>query len=354
MKTKRLLISLVAVLTIGVLALALVACDPKAPAGENDAAAVGSNTHTIGYAVASAASMMSASGGSASAASAAADNSAYGEISGEINASSSFMLKKIAEQIEAIEDFIDRSSVVVKTEISDRTDFSHKLTISAVSALTGEADEYVLYYNTHLLADDDDDDDDIDLESESEYRLDGILFQGDKEFEISGEMEIESEGDENEQEFSMTASDSLGNMIRLEQEFSTETGEIEEELNYEVYILGFKVYSFSLEFETDEDGEELVVRSNTLGVDEIDELFGTEIRYSRGVNAAGNKCVKVDIMKSVAGVKLRAGLDVYYIAGAETGELTIGYTARGGADWNDLYEALFGAEEAPAEGTWTA
>ena len=97
-----------------------------------------------------------------------------------------------------------------------------------------------------------------------------------------------------------------------------------------------------------------MVRSNTLGVDEIDELFGTEIRYSRGVNAAGNKCVKVDIMKSVAGVKLRAGLDVYYIADAETGELTIGYTARGGADWNDLYEALFGAEEAPAEGTWTA
>ena len=223
-----------------------------------------------------------------------------------------------------------------------------------VSALTGEADEYVLYYNTHLLADDDDDDDDIDLESESEYRLDGILFQGDKEFEISGEMEIESEGDENEQEFSMTASDSLGNMIRLEQEFSTETGEIEEELNYEVYILGVRVYSFSLEFETDEDGEELVVRSNTLGVDEIDELFGTEIRYSRGVNAEGNKCVKVDIMKSVAGVKLRAGLDVYYIADAETGELTIGYTARGGADWNDLYEALFGAEEAPAEGTQTA
>ena len=75
MKTKRLLISLVAVLTIGVLALALVACDPKTPAGENDTAAVGSNTPTIGYAVASAASMMSASGGSSSAASAAARTS---------------------------------------------------------------------------------------------------------------------------------------------------------------------------------------------------------------------------------------------------------------------------------------
>ena len=188
------------------------------------------------------------------------------------------------------------------------------MVITANSALTGENDTYTLYYNTKLVASETETDDDtLDIETEEEYTLQGILVNGEEEFTVSGEMEIESEGDENGQEFSMVASDSFGNQIRFSQEFSTEGNEIEEELNYEFWVLGVKVYAFSVEFETDEDGEELVVKSNTTGIENIDSLFGTEVRYKRTVDEQGRKCVNVKVSKNIAGIKLQAQAKVYYM-----------------------------------------
>ena len=254
---KKILLSLVAVLAISAMVVALVACDPDNK--NDDTAKVGSNAYTIGYSAASAAAMMNAQQ-SATASAAAQNGNSFGFTHrGEITAESSEMLQEIAQQIKAIEEFIDRSSVQIKEEVSDRTDFTHKMVITANSALTGENDTYTLYYNTKLVASETETDDDtLDIETEEEYTLQGILVNGEEEFTVSGEMEIESEGDENGQEFSMVASDSFGNQIRFSQEFSTEGNEIEEELNYEFWVLGVKVYAFSVEFETDEDGEELV------------------------------------------------------------------------------------------------
>ncbi len=341
---KKILLSLVAVLAISAMVVALVACDPD---NKNaDTAKVGSNAYTIGYSAASAAAMMTAQQ-SATASAAAQNGNSFGFTHrGEITAESSEMLQEIAQQIKAIEEFIDRSSVQIKEEVSDRTDFTHKMVITANSALTGENDTYTLYYNTKLVASETETDDDtLDIETEEEYTLQGILVNGEEEFTVSGEMEIESEGDENGQEFSMVASDSFGNQIRFSQEFSTEGNEIEEELNYEFWVLGVKVYAFSVEFETDEDGEELVVKSNTTGIENIDSLFGTELRYKRTVDEQGRKCVNVKVSKNIAGIKLQAQVKVYYIA-SEEGDITLGYEVAGNTDWNELYTLIFGEQNA--------
>lgn len=341
---KKILLSLVVVLAISAMVVALVACNPdKNP---DDAAKVGSNAYTIGYSAASAAAMMNAQQGATASASAQNGNSFGFSHSGEITAESSEMLQEIAQQIKAIEEFIDRSSVQIKEEVSDRTDFTHKMVITANSALTGENDTYTLYYNTKLVASETETDDDtLDIETEEEYTLQGILVNGEEEFTVSGEMEIESEGDENGQEFSMVASDSFGNQIRFSQEFSTEGNEIEEELNYEFWVLGVKVYAFSVEFETDEDGEELVVKSNTTGIENIDSLFGTEVRYKRTVDEQGRKCVNVKVSKNIAGIKLQAQAKVYYIV-SEEGDITLGYEVAGNTDWNELYTLIFGEQNA--------
>lgn len=341
---KKILLSLVAVLAISAMIVALVACDPDNK--NDDTAKVGSNAYTIGYSAASAAAMMNAQQ-SATASAAAQNGNSFGFTHrGEITAESSEMLQEIAQQIKAIEEFIDRSSVQIKEEVSDRTDFTHKMVITANSALTGENDTYTLYYNTKLVASETETDDDtLDIETEEEYTLQGILVNGEEEFTVSGEMEIESEGDENGQEFSMVASDSFGNQIIFSQEFSTEGNEIEEELNYEFWVLGVKVYAFSVEFETDEDGEELVVKSNTTGIENIDSLFGTEVRYKRTVDEQGRKGVNVKVSKNIAGIKLQAQVKVYYIVSEES-DITLGYEVAGNTDWNELYTLIFGEQNA--------
>lgn len=344
---KKILLTMTVVLAISAMIVALVACNPDG--NKDDAAKVGSNAYTIGYSAASAAAMMNAQQGAVASASAQNGNGFGFTHRGEITAESSEMLQEIAKQIKSVEEFIDRSSVQIKEEISDRTDFTHKMVITANSALTGENDTYTLYYNTKLVASETEvDDDDLDIETEEEYTINGILVNGEEEFTVSGEMEIESEGNENEQEFSMVASDSFGNEIRFSQEFSTEGNEIEEELNYEFYVLGVKVYAFSIEFETDEDGEELVVKSNLsdfVGVDLPNGIAGLEIRYKRTVDEQGRKCVNVKVSGTVMGIKTRAMVKVYYDV-KESGEMVLGYEVAGDADWNALYELIFGEEDA--------
>lgn len=340
---KKILLSLVVVLAISAMVVALVACNPDKHT--DDAAKVGSNAYTIGYSAASAAAMMNAQQGATASASAQNGNSFGFSHSGEITAESSEFLQEIAAQVKSVEEFIDRSSVQIKEEISDRTDFTHKMVITANSALTGENDTYTLYYNTKLVASETEaDDDDLDIETEEEYTISGVVVNGENEFEINGGMEIESEGDENEQEFYMTAY--LGELrLELEQEFSTEGNEIEEELCYTFYgPNNTKLYSFSVEFETDEDGEELVVKSDLIeGISP--DLLGAEIRYKRTVDEQGRKCVNVKISAGVGIAKLQAMVKVYYDIN-DNGETVLGYEIAGDADWNALYEIIFGEDNA--------
>ena len=326
---KKILLSLVVVLAISAMVVALVACDPDNK--NDDTAKVGSNAYTIGYSAAS----MNAQQGATASASAQNGNSFGFSHSGEITAESSEFLQEIAAQVKSIEEFIDRSSVQIKEEISDRTDFTHKMVITANSALTGENDTYTLYYNTKLVASETEvDDDDLDIETEEEYTISGVVVNGENEFEINGGMEIESEGDENEQEFYMTAY--LGELrLELKQEFSTEGNEIEEELCYTFYgPNNTKLYSFSVEFETDEDGEELVVKSDL--IDGISpDLLGAEIRYKRTVDEQGRKCVNVKISAGVGIAKVQAMVKVYYDIN-DNGETVLGYEIAGDADWNAL------------------
>lgn len=342
---KKILLTLTVVLAISAMVVALVACNPDK--NSDDTAKVGSNAYTIGYSAASAAAMMNAQQGAVAAAAAENGNGFGFSHSGEITAQSSELLQEIAEQIKSIEEFIDRSSVQIKEEISDRTDFTHKMVITANSALTGENDTYTLYYNTKLVASESEiDDDDLDIETEEEYTVSGIIVNGENEFEINGGMEIESEGDENEQEFYMTAY--LGELkVVFEQEFSTEGNEIEEELNYAFYVGNTKIYAFSVEFETDEDGEELVVKSDLsdfVGVELPDGLANLELRYKRAVDQQGRRFVNVKISGTVVGVKTQAMVKVYY--DVKDGEAVLGYEVGGDADWNVLYDLIFGEQDA--------
>lgn len=90
-------------------------------------------------------------------------------------------------------------------------------------------------------------------ESEVSTTLTGIMTVGDEVFEVSGEREVETEGDEFEAsiEFTTKSRTHSGDFVKVSQ--TVENDEIEFE--YEIYKDGKKIRELEVEIEHDEDGK---------------------------------------------------------------------------------------------------
>lgn len=93
-------------------------------------------------------------------------------------------------------------------------------------------------------------------ETEVSTTLSGVIVFDDKEFEVSGKKEIETEGDEKETSIEFTTKSKANplNYVKIKQSVEVENGAQEVEYEYEIYENGEKVREFKLEIE-DENGK---------------------------------------------------------------------------------------------------
>lgn len=93
-------------------------------------------------------------------------------------------------------------------------------------------------------------------ETEVSTTLSGVMVFDDKEFEVSGKKEIETEGDEKETSIEFTTKSKANplNYVKIKQSVEVENGAQEVEYEYEIYENGEKVREFKLEIE-DENGK---------------------------------------------------------------------------------------------------
>lgn len=93
-------------------------------------------------------------------------------------------------------------------------------------------------------------------ETEVSTTLSGVMVFDDKEFEVSGKKEIETEGDEKETSIEFTTKSKANplNYVKIKQSVEVENGAQEVEYEYEIYENGEKAREFKLEVE-DENGK---------------------------------------------------------------------------------------------------
>lgn len=98
--------------------------------------------------------------------------------------------------------------------------------------------------------------DDGEEETEVSTTLSGVMVFDDKEFEVSGKKEIETEGNEKETSIEFTTKSKANplNYVKIKQSVEVENGAQEVEYEYEIYENGEKVREFKLEIE-DENGK---------------------------------------------------------------------------------------------------
>lgn len=98
--------------------------------------------------------------------------------------------------------------------------------------------------------------DDGEEETEVSTTLSGVMVFDDKEFEVRGKKEIETEGNEKETSIEFTTKSKANplNYVKIKQSVEVENGAQEVEYEYEIYENGEKAREFKLEVE-DENGK---------------------------------------------------------------------------------------------------
>ena len=241
MKKVLIVLMLVAVLTAG--AVVLAACGNDPPSGENyfpdgngenggngdgtaDTVVTASNSSLIGYSAATSVSALAVLGGGAS-------SSAVQPATETLYADN--FKAEFEKQLAVIGSFIDRTGITVTEGASTEEGYAHFLSVTT-KGLDGEENTFVLHYNISALPDYDrdfdDDRDDWDIDNEEKFRLDGVMTYDGVTYTVTGEVENEVSADETEHEIELVAKNGTSCIV-LEYGTETETGEQEEEFEYE-------------------------------------------------------------------------------------------------------------------------
>ena len=134
--------------------------------------------------------------------------------------------------------------------------------------------------------------DDGEEETEVSTTLSGVMVFDDKEFEVSGKKEIETEGNEKETSIEFTTKSKANplNYVKIKQSVEVENGAQEIEYEYEIYENGEKAREFKLEVENDNGKTEVSFKMEIENVPEeteykiikgdVDGKF--KIKYEKG------------------------------------------------------------------------
>lgn len=307
MKKAFIAATLALVLCLGT--VALVACNPSE---STTAVAQGEDLYTMGYTVATAASILGAGGGSATTAAETDDQTAP---------------EGLEEQLGIFEQFIDRANVKVEAGESDEDGYEFKLTVTTETA-GGEKHVYAIHYN--IVADKT-----VDKNGkEIDFAIEGVLVVDDESYDISGSFATDSSlSEEDGHLFSFTLTDLAGNSISFDEQKVLKDGKYQEKYNFsfEPAFTHVPEYSIAISFENSGiGGETLVVESD------FADFIVTTIRYTRCYDVeTGEYYLNVNVQQPPVNVDV----EVRYERD-ENNRLVRSYSVSGGFDW-ESFEDLF-------------
>ena len=168
-----------------------------------------------------------------------------------------------------VESLLSDGGFDFSSQTSDREGYAEKTVIS-YKDMSGDAHDYVMYFNQTLTKsetdesdseDESDDEDESDGETEENYSIKGVMVIDGADYEIRGERKNESEEGESETETEFVVILGENRYIRVEQSVETEDGESEQEYCYSVYENGKLVERSEFSYETEENETELKMTS---------------------------------------------------------------------------------------------
>lgn len=156
-----------------------------------------------------------------------------------------------------VESLLSDGGFDFSSQTSDREEYAEKTVIS-YKDMSGDAHDYVMYFNQTLTKSETDE---SDGETEENYSIKGVMVIDGTDYEIRGERKNESEEGESESETEFVVILDENRYIRVEQSVETEDGESEQEYCYSVYENGKLVERSAFSYETEENETELKMTS---------------------------------------------------------------------------------------------
>ena len=156
-----------------------------------------------------------------------------------------------------VESLLSDGGFDFSSQTSDREEYAEKTVIS-YKDMSGDAHDYVMYFNQILTKSETDE---SDGETEENYSIKGVMVIDGADYEICGERKNESEEGESETETEFVVILGENRYIRVEQSVETEDGESEQEYCYSVYENGKLVERSAFSYETEENETELKMTS---------------------------------------------------------------------------------------------
>lgn len=156
-----------------------------------------------------------------------------------------------------VESLLSDGGFDFSSQTSDREEYAEKTVIS-YKDMSGDAHDYVMYFNQTLTKSETDE---SDGETEENYSIKGVMVIDGADYEIRGERKNESEEGESETETEFVVILGENRYIRVEQSVETEDGESEQEYCYSVYENGKLVERNAFSYETEENETELKMTS---------------------------------------------------------------------------------------------
>lgn len=156
-----------------------------------------------------------------------------------------------------VESLLSDGGFDFNSQTSDREEYAEKTVIS-YKDMSGDAHDYVMYFNQTLTKSETDE---SDGETEENYSIKGVMVIDGADYEIRGERKNESEEGESETETEFVVILGENRYICVEQSVETEDGESEQEYCYSVYENGKLVERSEFSYETEENETELKMTS---------------------------------------------------------------------------------------------
>lgn len=156
-----------------------------------------------------------------------------------------------------VESLLSDGGFDFSSQTSDREGYAEK-TVITYKDMSGDAHDYVMYFNQTLTKSETDE---SDGETEENYSIKGVMVIDGADYEIRGERKNESEEGESETETEFVVILGENRYIRVEQSVETEDGESEQEYCYSVYENGKLVERSEFSYETEENETELKMTS---------------------------------------------------------------------------------------------
>lgn len=185
-------------------------------------------------------------------------------------------IEEVKAQLSVLENYMGENAIQIEQGAPAEDDeyygvYEVKMVVSTKN-LEGEVQTYTMYFNqtetrneNEVDKDGHEDESKWEYESEQEFALEGIVISGENVYAMSGKKEIETETEdgvtESETSYEMTVRGENGEYIVFEQSFEEEEGETEQKYEYKIYNNRELVKRFELEFETENDKQEIEMKS---------------------------------------------------------------------------------------------